>query len=121
MLSPVVLVVEDEELISWNLEAELVEAGYTVALARSCAEAADFLDTHWPDVAVLDVRLSDGECIDAAKKLYANGVPFIVHSAFPPTDIDVAFRPGTSVSKPGGISDIVAEVTRLTASTKEPF
>jgi DNA-binding response OmpR family regulator len=71
MALPLVLILEDEELIRMDLEAALGEAGFNVALARSCAEAADFLANHRPDVAALDVRLSDGECTAAAKKLIA--------------------------------------------------
>ncbi|OBQ70235.1 response regulator (plasmid) [Mesorhizobium loti] len=115
MLAPLVLVLEDEELISWDLEVLLAEAGYLVATARSCAQAAGFLDTRRPDVAILDILLSDGQCVDVAKKLRADGVPFIVHSALAPTEVDDAFRSGTFLVKPAGILDIVGAVTKLAA------
>ena len=107
MVAPLVLVLEDEELISLDLEFALADAGFTVAVARSCAEAADFLADQRPDVAILDVRLRDGECTAAAQKLLAQGVPFIVHSAFVSSDADEVFRSGTLVHKPAGTPDLV--------------
>jgi hypothetical protein len=59
--------------------------------------------------------LSDGECTAAAKKLLADGVPFIVHSAFVANDADGVFRSGTFVSKPTGTPDIVEAVKNLLA------
>jgi len=67
------------------------------------------------DVAILDILLSDGQCVDVAKKLRADGVPFIVHSALAPTEVDDAFRSGTFLVKPAGILDIVGAVTKLAA------
>ena len=112
--APLVLVLEDEELVSWDLEVSLAEVGYLVATARSCAQAADLLATRRPDVAVLDVLLSDGQCVDVAKKLHADDVPFVVHSALART-VDDAFRSGTFLAKPAGILDIVGAVTKLAA------
>lgn len=80
MARSLVLVLEDEVLISMDLEATLIDAGFAVALARSCAEAADFLDDHRPDVAIRDVRLSDGDCTVTAKALVSLGMPFILHT-----------------------------------------
>jgi len=113
--APLVLVLEDEELISWDLEVSLAEVGYLVATARSCAQAADLLATRRPDVAVLDVLLSDRQCVDVAKKLHADDVPFVVHSALARTEVDDAFRSGTFLAKPAGILDIVGAVTKLAA------
>ncbi|MGO4642569.1 response regulator [Mesorhizobium sp. 2RAF45] len=99
--APLVLVLEDEELISWDLEVSLAEVGYLVATARSCPQAADLLATRRPDVAVLDVLLSDGQCVDVAKKLHADDVPFVVHSALARTEVDDAFRSGTFLASGG--------------------
>lgn len=117
MVVPVVLVLEDEVLISLDLEAALVDAGFAVTVARSCAEASDFLADRLPDVAVLDVRLSDGECRVAAKKLVAEGVPFIVHSALLSEHADEVFRSGTFVSKPVGTPQIVEMVRKILSTT----
>ena len=113
MTAPVVLVLEDEELIGLDVEAALVDAGFKVTLARTCTEAANFLHGHRPDVAILDIRLRDGECRMAAQKLLAEGVPFVVHSGILSQDADAVFRSGTFVSKPAGTPDIVEIVRKI--------
>jgi len=57
---PRVLVVDDEPLIRWAMAETLVNAGYTVNLARSAWEALEQLRTgEQPDVILLDLRLPD--------------------------------------------------------------
>jgi ActR/RegA family two-component response regulator len=65
--APLILVVEDEVLISLDLETGLRDAGFTVAAARSCVEATEFLNANRPDAAIVDVQLTDGECIPCGR------------------------------------------------------
>lgn len=102
-----ILVLEDEMLIGLDLETSLVDAGFRVTLARSCLEAEDFLADHQPDLAVLDVRLSDGECVVAARMLVEHGVPFIVHTGMLQAAQDPIFMLGTPVTKPAETPAIV--------------
>jgi CheY-like chemotaxis protein len=113
MAASLILVLEDEVLIGIDLEAMLVDAGFSVVLARSCNEAAEFLADNRPDAAVLDVLLTDGECTEAAKKLVAQGVPFVVHSALLGVDSDPVFQRGTFINKPAGTPDIVDVLKRI--------
>lgn len=54
-----VLVVEDEAIIAWDIEAIVLEAGYNVVgLARTTEEALSLAPQA--DVALVDVRLADG-------------------------------------------------------------
>lgn len=63
-----VLIVEDEWLVSLEIEAVLDEAGYeTVGVAISADEALALAEQHRPDFVLMDIRLSgprDG--VDAA-------------------------------------------------------
>ena len=86
------MVLEDELLISMDIELALVDAGFQVVMARSCAEADAFPADHRSDAAVLDVRLEDGDCIEAAKTLVLQGVPFVVHSGMFDDMSDPVFR-----------------------------
>lgn len=81
-----VLIVEDELMIADFLEETLVDAGYEVCGIASTMAAAIALDKrHNPDLGVIDLRLSGGECgteIAAALRrrggfgvLYATGNP----------------------------------------------
>jgi CheY-like chemotaxis protein len=110
-----ILVVEDEVLISLDVETGLKDAGFLVAVARSCVEAMAFLANIRPDAAILDVQLTDGECIHAAEHLAAQSVPFIVHSALLPKDIHPAFRSGKFISKPSATPDLVEAIRKAVA------
>ncbi|QIA21502.1 response regulator [Mesorhizobium sp. AA22] len=115
MKKPVVLVADDEPLITINLEVVLCEAGFTVVLAASCEEAQAWLSDERPDMAVLEVRLKDRECVSLAERLVLLGVPFVVHSGVLPADCDVAFAYGKFIAKPGDPQEIVDLIKSMVA------
>jgi len=85
MAQPCCMIVEDQALIGMSLEASLEEAGFTVAGPfMSCAQALQWLDHNSPDLAVLDVMIKDGTCLQIARELKKRGVPFAVYSGLPP-------------------------------------
>ncbi|BCG83764.1 hypothetical protein MesoLj113b_73060 (plasmid) [Mesorhizobium sp. 113-3-3] len=51
----------------------------------------EVLDTRWPNVVILDIPLARPKRL-VAKKLLADGAPFVVHSALAPKEVDNAFR-----------------------------
>jgi DNA-binding response OmpR family regulator len=76
-----VLLLEDEALIAVTLQADLEDAGYTVAGPfLSCASALEWLSDHRPDLAILDTVLKDGPCKEVALQLTRHGVPFLIYS-----------------------------------------
>ncbi len=76
-----VLLLEDEALIAVALQADLEEAGYSVAGPFvSCASALEWLADHRPDLAILDTVLKDGTCKEVALTLTRQGVPLLVYS-----------------------------------------
>jgi DNA-binding NtrC family response regulator len=108
MKKPMVLVADDEPQITLDLEVTLCEAGFAVALAASCEEAHRWLAEERPDVAVLDVRLKDGESVSLAERLVLFGVPFVVHTGVCPAECDLAFAYGNFIAKPADPQEIVA-------------
>lgn len=57
-----VLIVEDDLMIADLLEEVLIGAGYTVCgIASTVAVAVTLCNRHNPELAVIDVRLADGE------------------------------------------------------------
>jgi CheY-like chemotaxis protein len=57
-----VLIAEDDLMIADMVEMLLVDAGYEVCgIARTVAEAVALTQRHMPDLAVIDVRLADGD------------------------------------------------------------
>ncbi len=61
---PLILLVEDEKLLRWALEQQLVRAGHTVLTAPDLATATNHLALHQPDVVLLDLGLPDGHGLD---------------------------------------------------------
>jgi two-component system, response regulator PdtaR len=60
MLSPTVLIVEDEMLVATDLEASLEELGYRpVGIAPDMTKAMELAEMR-PDVALVDCNLRDG-------------------------------------------------------------
>ncbi|WP_189526001.1 response regulator [Mesorhizobium sp. M7A.F.Ca.ET.027.03.2.1] len=112
---PLVLVADDEALIALDLECALCEAGFTVAVARSCDEANRFLTDHTPAAAVLDVMLADGECHEAAKTLADRGVPFVVYTGLGIEGSEGAFAHGLTVLKPTEPAELVRLIKGITA------
>ena len=66
-----------------------------------------FLANNHPDLAILDVRSSDGKCVFAARRLVEHGDPFIVHTGLLSGSHDPVFDLGTIVSKPASTPAIV--------------
>jgi DNA-binding response OmpR family regulator len=79
-----VLAVEEQD----PTHGALVERALTKAGARlagpfnSCKEAVSWLERNTPDVAVIDVALGDEPCVEVARGLRQNGIPFVVFSTF---------------------------------------
>jgi CheY-like chemotaxis protein len=79
------MVVEDQALIGMSIEASLEEAGFiVVGPFMSNAQALAWLEGHTPDVAVLDLMISDGTSLEIARELKSRGVPFAIYSGLPP-------------------------------------
>jgi CheY-like chemotaxis protein len=70
-----VLIAEDELLIADVIEETLIENGYEVCgIARTVNEAVALGEMHRPDLAVLDVRLANGDRgPDIARRLKSKG------------------------------------------------
>src|SRR3954471_16241074 len=104
-----VLLLEDEALIAFDLQAELEDAGYEVAGPfATCASALEWLAGSKPDLAVLDTILKDGPCKDVALHLSAQGVRFVVYSGHQ-DDLNTLpeFSGAVWVEKPAPTQDIL--------------
>src|SRR4051812_31414556 len=56
-----ILIVEDEAIIAMGYEAIAMEAGYNVtAIAHNTSSAFEEAQAQKPDVALVDIRLTDG-------------------------------------------------------------
>ena len=58
---PIVLIVEDEPFITMLYEEIVTDAGLSVGGSfASCKSAEEWLSIHSPDVAIIDIKLEDG-------------------------------------------------------------
>lgn len=80
------LVIEDEALVAMLIEDALTLHGHTVVgVADSARRALEIAVEDKPELALCDIRLSDGETgASAAEALAANGVPCLYLSAHCP-------------------------------------
>jgi DNA-binding NtrC family response regulator len=77
------LVAEDQAVIALELEANLEEVGIEIAGPfASCAEASAWIERFTPELAILDLKLTDGTCTTIAATLLGRGVPVIIYSGY---------------------------------------
>lgn len=88
MTATSVLVVEDEQIISLDLQQSLEEMGYAVVgAADNGQEAISIADSQRPDVVLMDIMLKgDMDGIDAGKQVGKLGIPVIYLTAYSDTE-----------------------------------
>ena len=90
MHRPVCLLCEDEMLISLDVEACLEAAGMEVAGPfADTTSAMGWVKSNKPDVAVIDYKLRDGECLPLIVALKRQNVPIVIHSGWSPDEGDM--------------------------------
>ena len=104
---PRILVVEDEEVIRFNLEAFLHDEGYEVFLVGSGEECLDILAKEKIDVAIIDMRLPqmDGNVAILEARRINPMLKFIIYTGssgyvLPQELIDIGLQPTQILRKP---------------------
>lgn len=106
---PVVMLLEDEPIISMDIESTLSDAGFEVVNFMSCAEAHAWLKGRLPDFAIVDIELRDGPCSDVVARLTHADIPFVVHSGDNPSvHAGTPFEKGTWIGKPADSKCLIA-------------
>lgn len=107
-----VLVVDDERLIRWAASSTLTDAGFTVVEAPDVAGARRLVQEGAVDLAVLDMRLPDGDGLTLMQEIH-EAQPrcrFIMMTAFRTPEL-TAYTTVARVpvlDKPFGMPDLVA-------------
>ena len=112
-----VLVAEDEMIIGVDLCDTVQEAGFVVDGPYDTARSAiDSLEKHKPDLAILDVRLDDGEVYPLADALIAANVPVIFHSGeVTPREVAGRYPEAHALAKPCPPNRIIATMREALA------
>lgn len=108
-----VLVVEDQTLIAMALEADLQDRGLEVVGRAATVDAAlRHIDRDPPDLAVLDVNLSDTHSLPVAERLQSLNIPFVFATGFG-ADFErpEQFAAVPLVGKPYRAAEVVARLT----------
>ncbi len=77
-----ILIVEDEALIALDVAQAFEDAGASVEVASSLAEATRLLDGTTISAAVVDHVLRDGDTISLLQTLKSRSIPYIRHTGF---------------------------------------
>ena len=124
-----VLIVEDDLMMADMVEMLLISAGYEVCgIARTVAEAVRLAQHHNPDLAVIDMRLADGDLgTDIPAQLGALSRPGILYATGNVSTVMLSATDGHAcLAKPYRVEDmlrsleIVAEMVS-TGTASPPF
>ena len=109
-----VLIVEDNYLVAAGLSDVMVAHGSTVVGPVSSVVAAlEIIREQTLDGALLDVQLSDGNCVQVAAALIERNIPFVVVTGYERSTIPPVLRRAPYMGKPTAADDLV-EVARAT-------
>jgi CheY-like chemotaxis protein len=118
-----ILIVEDEALLAMELEALLSEAGHeVVGWATSAAEALQLATTKRPDLAFVDLQLSDGNFgIELAVRMHdiagCAAVFITANTAVLPADYGGAVG---VIAKPYSVSGLLSVLRYLHEGLRRP-
>jgi len=87
-----ILVVDDEYLIRWSLQQNLVEHGYDVLVAASAEEGLAFMEREEPDLALLDIQLPGMSGMDLLRVIKEKHPQCAVVMVTATSDLAVAVR-----------------------------
>jgi DNA-binding NtrC family response regulator len=120
ILTPRVLIVDDEALLRWSLAEMLSGAGYQVVEARDGREAQRaFADAEHPiDAMLLDLKLPDASGLQLLQEARRRCLtcPIVVMTAYGTTDtVEAALSSGALrvVSKPFDLDDMLRLLAQL--------
>jgi DNA-binding NtrC family response regulator len=118
MTSPMrVLIVEDNHIIANDLAEELENRGmHSIQMATCLRDAVRAVDMAFPDVAIVDLTLSDGETgAQIARALARSGVKVCILSGQSTPESILMSVSHTFIKKPAP-ADVVAQVVESFAS-----
>ncbi len=114
-----VLIVEDEELFAVAVRKRLEKAGYRCRIAHSLSDAVTALATEPPDLALLDLRLPDGNgltFLERVQTLESARFPVIVLTAYGEiSDAVLAIKQGAAdyLKKPIDLDELAFAIDKV--------
>ncbi|WP_137133239.1 response regulator transcription factor [Rhizobium sp. FKY42] len=123
-MSTTVLVVEDAPESLELICSFLRQNGMTTFAARSLAEMRQRLQSHQPDIILLDVNLPDGDGIEAARKLRLGSLYGLIFVTARDSDDDILAGLDAGgddyVTKPINLKTLHARIRSVLRRSREP-
>jgi CheY-like chemotaxis protein len=111
-----ILLVEDETLVAFLLEALLEDLGCRqVRHAASLAQGLAALDAARPDAAILDINLGGQSVFPLAERLEQAGVPIVFASGYGAQGLPSRWAGHPLVDKPYEVAAVTAALRRALA------
>ena len=93
-----ILIVEDEQIIAWDVESLLRDHGVLrILVASSLQQAREHLAQHNDiNLALLDLKLGDGSGLELISSLQQRNIPIVITTGYPVPDagkIPVLYKP----------------------------
>jgi DNA-binding response OmpR family regulator len=108
-----VLLAEDEPLLSMMLEDRLLASGYQVATVDSLEKALEYARTGSMDMAILDINLAGKFSFPVAEILQQRNVPFIFSSGYNDSMVPEEFRNERIIQKPYDTRQLIDALSQL--------
>jgi CheY-like chemotaxis protein len=113
-IAPLILIVEDDPFVAFELEHMLKHEGYHVLGPAPTISAALALLRHAdPDAAVLDVNLRGDKVTPVAEALANSGVPFVLASGDAEPFADAVLANARNLGKPTGKTALLRALETL--------
>ncbi|CAG0962476.1 Regulatory protein AtoC [Methylophilaceae bacterium] len=116
-----VLVIEDEALFARAVIKRLKKAGYDCEHAENLQDGRAIAKQFLPDIALLDMRLPDGNGLDMLSELVIKGISVIVMTAYGElNDAVSAMKQGAIdyLKKPVDLEELLLVIEKAETSTK---
>jgi PAS domain S-box-containing protein len=109
-----ILVIEDEPLVSMDIESCLAEAGSTVVgPANSVTRARQLIESERFDGALVDANLAGQPVDELARALAARDIPFVFLTGYGRDSLPAAFRDAGIIGKPYTHEQLVAATGQM--------
>lgn len=107
------LIVEDNPTLMDTLEQFLDDEGYSTGTARSVAGARHKVSAARPDVAIVDLTLTDGFAEELVGELAAAKIPTVIVSTFPLARLIAERHDVELVMKPFELAALLSAIARV--------
>lgn len=109
-----ILVIEDEPLVSMDIETCLAESGsIVVGPANNITRARQLIENESFDGALVDANLAGEPVDELASALVARGIPFVFLTGYGRDSLPVAFRDTGIIGKPYTREQLVAAAGQM--------